>query len=327
MIKLTDNFVNKKTVDCEIDGNYKANDPLSKGTLPQVGKEQQQGENRTDHQGKTDTSMSDGTQEQSKPGGSFSPTDQNDKMSGQPPETMKSHKELLDAVLAAALKGRSAGDDSPAGQEAIEPPKGDDSPAGQKPIEPPGKPIEPPKGDDSPEGQEAIEPPQGDDSPAGQKPIEPPEGDDSPEDQVGESGKLHQTKTQEVNKKGYKGELDPRRSKGKKQQIFGNDKEGKLPPKKRQYDLREETPERDKTKRYPSRETPQRKEYSDGKKNPKQIRKKRPLDTDTQGGNKGEGSPKEKPELPLFSKRRKRDDLDQYISWTNNSRDCSHSWE
>ena len=85
---------------------------------------------------------------------------------------------------------------------------------------------------------------------------------------------------------------------------------------KRHYDLRVETPERrDKKKRYPLREMPKRKENSDGKKNPKQIWKKRPLDEDTKGGNKGEGSPKEKPELPLFLKRRKKDDLDQYISF------------
>ena len=101
--------------------------------------------------------------------------------------------------LLAALKGRAAGDDSPAV------------------IEPPGKQIEPPEGDDSPAGQEAIEPPEGDDSPAGQEAIEPPEGDDSPEDQVEESGKLHPPKNQEVNKKGYKGELDRRRSKGGKE--------------------------------------------------------------------------------------------------------------
>jgi hypothetical protein len=240
MKELTDNFVNKKTVDCEMAGNNKDNDPLSKGTLPPIGKEQQQGENGTDHQGKTDASMSDGSQEQSKPGGSFSPTDQNDKMSGLPPEKMKSHEELLDTV-AAALKGIAAGDDSPAGQQTIEhpegddsaegqkqivPPEGDDSSAGpQKPIEPAEEPIEPPKRDDSPAGpQKPIEPPE--------EPIEPPKGDDSPEDQVEESGKLPPPKNQEVNKNGNKGELDQRRSKGKKQQIFGNDKEGKLPPKK-----------------------------------------------------------------------------------------------
>mgnify|MGYP006167488963 CR=1 FL=1 len=342
MKELTNNFVNKKTVDCEIDGDNKEdNDPLSKGSLPPVGKEQQQGKNRTDHQGKSDASMSDDrTREQSKLGGTFSPTDQNDHMSG-----------LLDAV-AAALKGRAAGDDSRAGQEATEPPGGGeptgeqtehpkdgDSPSGQKPIEPPGEQIEPPKGDDSPAGppkpieppgeqldpakgddspagqddvspagEEQIDPPKGDDSPAGPpKPIEPPEetielpkGDDSRKDQV----------------EGYTGELDRRRSKGKKQQNVDNDKEGKLPAKKRPYDLHQETPaeKRDKKERYPLRETPKRKENSDRKNNPKQIRKKRPLDADTQGGNKGEESQKEKPELPLFSKRRKKDLLDQYIS-------------
>ena len=317
MKELTNNFVNKKTVDCEIAGNNKEdNDPLSTGSLPPIGKKQQQGENRTDHQGKTDASMSDGTKEQSKSGGSFSPTDQNDQMSG-----------LLEAV-AAALKGRAAGDDSRAGQEAgqkpneppgeqTEHPKGDDSPAGPpKPIEPPGEQLDTAKGDDSPAGQddvspageEQIDPPKGDDSPAGPpKPIEHPEetielpkGDDSRKDQV----------------EGYTGELDRRRSKGKKQQNVDNDKEGKLPAKKRPYDLHQETPaeKREKKERYPLRETPKRKENSDRKNNPKQIRKKRPLDADTQGGNKGEESQKEKPELPLFSKRRKKDLLDQYIS-------------
>ena len=88
MKELTINFVNKKTVDCEIAGD-------------------------NDYQGKSDASMSDDrTREQSKLGGTFSPTEQNDQMSG-----------LLDAVTA-ALKGRAAGDDSRAGQEATEPPGG-----------------------------------------------------------------------------------------------------------------------------------------------------------------------------------------------------------
>ena len=39
MKELTINFVNKKTVDCEIDGDNKEdNDPLSKGSLPQLAK-------------------------------------------------------------------------------------------------------------------------------------------------------------------------------------------------------------------------------------------------------------------------------------------------